>query len=147
MKYLLFFPILIFASCSDSAIKKELSKAKNELDAAKKTIENLKAQIEPEGNLVHVVFLKVKPNADQSALIAEIKKLKNIDEVMDLEFGPFENLGDARALSEYSMMMQMSFADSAAYQNYQKHPIHLALRENTKQFLAGPPATYDFIKK
>ena len=147
MKYLSFFFILIIASCSDSAVQEELSKIQSELDAAKTTISELKEAIEPEGDLVHLVFFKVKANADQAAFIAEIKKLEDIEEVMDLEVGPFEDLGDARALSDYSLMMQMSFADSTAYQNYQKHPIHLALKDNTKQYMAGPPATYDFVKK
>ena len=66
---------------------------------------------------------------------------------MDLEVGPFEELGDTRALSQYGLFMQMSFANKAAYEVYQKHPTHLALRENTGQFMAGPPVTYDFMKK
>ena len=146
MKYLFFLLMLIFASCSNSAVQEELSKVQGELEEATTKIAELSAEIEPEGELVHLVFFKIKPDADQAALIAEIKKLEAIEEVMDLEFGPFEDLGDARALN-YSMVMQMSFTDTLAYQNYQKHPIHLALRENTKQFMAGPPATYDFVKK
>ena len=104
-------------------------------------------QLEIEGKLVHLVFFKVKSDTDQVALIAEIKSLENIKEVMDLEIGPFEDLGDARALSEYTILLQMNFADKAAYQVYQKHPIHLALQRNIGQFMAGPPATYDFRKK
>lgn len=147
MKYLFIFPLLIFVSCSDSSLQKQLESTQNELQAAQATIENLQEQIEPEGDLVHVVFFKLKPDADQAVLLAEVKKMEGIKEIMDLEIGPFENLGDARALSEYSMMMQMSFADAAAYQTYQKHPLHLALKENVKPLMAGPPATYDFIKK
>ena len=147
MKYLLFFSLILFASCSNSAIQNELETAKKELDSANEAIESLKSQIEEEGDLVHLVFLKLKPDADQAATIAEIKKLESIEEVKDLEVGPFEDLGDARALTEYSILMQMSFADTTAYQNYQKHPIHLALRENLKSVLAGPPATYDFMKR
>jgi len=41
----------------------------------------------------------------------------------------------------------MSLKNEKAYQDYQKHPIHLALKENTKQYMAGPPVTYDFVKK
>ena len=73
--------------------------------------------------------------------------MEAIKEVMDFEVGPFENLGDSRALSNYSILMQMSFATIAAYKRYQEHPLHSALKENTSPFLAGPPATYDFRKK
>ncbi len=145
MRYLLF--IIIFASCTNTAVQEELATTKAALNAAQAKITTLQNQIEPEGDLVHVVLFKLKPDADQAALLAEIKKLEAIEEMMDLEVGPFKNLGDARALSDYSMMMQMSFADTTAYQKYQQHPIHFALRENTLQYMAGPPATYDFIKQ
>lgn len=147
MKYFLFFSLFILVSCTDTATQDELSKVKSELATAKAKISELESSIEPEGDLVHVVFFKVKSDADEAALVAEIKKLEEIEEVMDLEVGPFEDLQDTRALSEYSVMMEMSFADEAAYQTYQKHPIHLKLKENAKPFLAGPPATYDFVKK
>ncbi len=147
MKCILFFSLFIFVSCADTATQDELAKVKSELETAKTKISELESNIEPEGDLVHVVFFKVKPDADEAALVTEIKKLEGIKEVMDLEVGPFEDLEDARALSEYSVMMEISFADEAAYQTYQKHPIHLTLKENVKAFLAGPPATYDFVKK
>ena len=136
-----------FFSCSNSTLQNELKKVKDELAITKTTIETLKSQIDPEGKLVHVVFFKLKPDADLETMIAEVKKLEAIDEVKDLEVGYFENLGDDRALSEYSMMMEMSFDNVAAYEKYQKHPIHLALKENAKPLMAGPPATYDFMKR
>lgn len=147
MKYLYFLSILFFLSCSNNKLETDLANLQQELATANEKINQLQSQIEPEGELVHLVFFKIKPDADQTALVAEIKKLENIQEVMDLEVGPYENLGDTRALSDFTMLMQMSFANKAAYENYQKHPIHLALKENTGQFMAGPPATYDFIKK
>ena len=147
MRHFLLFSLLLFFACADTQVQTELSIVKQQLATANEKINQLQAQIEPEGELVHLVLFKVKPDADQAALVAEVKKLEGIQEVMDLEIGPFEDLGDARALSDYTMLMQMSFADKAAYENYQKHPIHLALKENTGQFMAGPPATYDFVKK
>lgn len=147
MKYTLFLCILLLTSCSDAAIQQELEAVKADLATAQSSITSLRNQIEPEGNLVHIVLFKLKPDVNQAAILAEAKKLENIKEVMDLEIGPFENLGDARALLEYTMVMQMSFADATSYQIYQQHPIHLALKENVKQYLSGPPATYDFMKK
>lgn len=141
--------LLIFclASCSNSALQKEMDKVKSELKLAKATIEDIKIQIEPEGKLVHFVFFKLKPDTDELALIEEIKKLESIEVVKDLQVGPFENLDDDRALDQFGLVMEMSFDNADTYKVYQTHPIHLALREKAKPFLAGPPATYDYIKK
>ena len=147
MRHLLFLVILTLLGCSDAAVQKELTTLKGELATAQEKIKTLERQIEPEGELVHLVFLRLKADADYAALVSEVKKLSGIKEVMDLEIGPFENLGDERALAEYSVLMQMSFTDKAAYETYQKHPIHVAVKENTKSFMAGPPATYDFMKQ
>jgi len=147
MRILLTISLLSLVACTNTAVQEELKTLQQELTTAKEKISSLEAQIEPEGELVHLVFFKVKPNIDQASLVAEVKKLAGIKEVMDLEIGPFEDLGDERALSDYTMLMQMSFANKAAYEAYQKNPTHLALRENTMQFMAGPPATYDFMKK
>ena len=148
MRLLLFFSLITLLACTDTnKLQDALVTTQQQLATAKEKIAQLETQIEPEGELVHLVFFKVKPDIDQAALVAEVKKLSNIKEVMDLEIGPFEDLGDERALGDYSMLMQMSFANKAAYEVYQKHPTHLALRENTMQFMAGPPATYDFMKK
>jgi hypothetical protein len=97
--------------------------------------------------LVHVVYFDMKDDADVSAFITEIEKLRNIEEVQNLEVGTFKNLGDERALSQYELVMQMSFKDSAAYQIYQNHPIHLQLKAAAKSVVAAAPATYDFVRK
>ena len=148
MKYLLLIPALcMFIGCSNPQLEKEVEALKKELSEAEAAIVELNSQTTQEGELVHMVFLKVKPDTDQAALMDEMKKLAEIEGVQDFAVGPFENLGDARALSEYALVMEMSFADSAAYGVYQKHPTHLNLRENLGQYLAGPPATFDYIKK
>jgi len=147
MKYVLIICLLTCLSCTNTSVQQELKIVKQELATAQEKINNLEAQIEPEGELVHLVLFKVKSDADQTVLVSEVKKLETIEEVMDLEIGPFEDLGDERALSDYSMLMQMSFANKATYETYQKHPIHLALKEKLGQFMAGPPITYDYMKK
>lgn len=147
MRYLLIIAIFALSACTNTAMQEELSAIKQELKTAKEKIDDLEAQIEPEGVLIHHVLFTVKPDADKTALITAIKKLEDIEEVLDLEVGSFEELGDARALSQYGVSVQMSFADKKAYEVYQKHPIHVALRENTKHFMAAPPATYDFRKQ
>lgn len=138
--------------CSSSATHKELEEVKSELEKTRSllasTQQELKALKEDEsGQFTHIVFFKVKSGADQEALIAEIKRLEAIEGVKDLEVGPFKNLDDPRALLDYHMMMEMSFDNVEAYKKYQAHPIHLTLKENTKDFMSGPPATYDYTRK
>lgn len=138
---------LVLISCANTAVNKELSKVQGQLEKANSIIYDLERAIEPEGSLIHLVFFKAKPEADLAAFVDEIKKLEAIEEVIDLEVGPYEDLDDSRALSDYSIMMKMSFADKAGFQEYQTHPIHLALKNHTKVYMAAPPSTYDFIKK
>ncbi len=146
-KPIFIFYLILLTACSNNTLQEEVATLKNNLQDAQEKISSLESQIEEEGALVHLVLFKVKPDADQAALVAEVKKLEAISEVMDLEIGPFEDLGDARALSDYTMLMQMSFANKAAYERYQIHPTHLALKENLGLYMAGPPATYDFMKQ
>lgn len=150
-----FLPILlclVLFQCSDSVSQKELSRTKIALQEAEKELELVQrklAEVEKENlnRLVHLVFFKVNPTADQKALITKIKTLDNIAVVKELEVGPFEALGDPRALSEYQLMMQLVFENTADYKTYQEHPIHKDLQEYAKPFLAGPPASYDFVSK
>lgn len=134
-------------SCSDNTLQQELEATRQELEAAKMTLSELQTRTAGESTLVHIVLFQLKPDADGQAFMAELKKLGEIAAIRELEIGRFEDLGDARALSDYSVIVEMSFADTAAYREYQQHPIHLALKDNTLAFLSGPPATYDFTKK
>lgn len=152
MRYFSFLLVLILASCSNAALETELASTKNALATAESALQKANQEIatlkqEDTGKLVHVVFFKIKRDADASAAITEIKKLQQIPEVQDLEVGTFEDLGDARALSDYQLIMEMTFDNKAAYDNYQQHPIHLGLKDNVGPFLAGPPATYDFVER
>lgn len=148
-----FLPILILfflTSCSNSTLQNELKQAKLDLATTKAELQKATQEIstlkqEDIGKLVHIVFFKLKPEVDTEKLIGAIKKLQAIPEVEDLEVGFFENLGDARALSDYQLVMEMTFLDKAAYDKYQQHPIHLELKDKLGSFLAGPPATYDFM--
>jgi len=127
------------------AAKNALATAEVALKKANKKIATLKqADI---GKLVHVVFFKVKSDTDAEAVIAAIKKLQEIPEVQDLEVGTFEDMGDSRSLSDYNLVMEMTFDDKATYDKYQQHPIHLELKDGIGSFLAAPPATYDFIER
>jgi len=148
MKYLLIINVFVFLRCADSPeLHQEIIDLKSQLKTTEKTIAELKSSFEPEGDLVHLVLFNLKEGTNQAKVINEIRTLEGIEEVMDLEVGPFQNLGDKRALSDYDLAMQMSFKDINAYKRYQAHPIHLKLKEQVKTLVSGPPATYDFFKK
>lgn len=147
MKYLFLLLIGLSVACTNNAVQLELDLTKKQLEEAQQALSELETATATEGKLVHIVLFKLKSEADQAKMIAEIKKLEAITEIEELEVGPFQDLGDARALSDYAIIMEMSFQDATAYQKYQEHPIHQALKENTLSLLGGPPATYDYIKK
>ena len=138
------FSILLLVSCSDNAMKEELAQAKNLLEIAEEKLANADEDNYP---LVHIVYFKLKPDADQAALMEEINKIEAIEVLHDLEVGTFEDLEDQRALSDYQLMMSMAFKNEAEYKIYQTHELHLGLKKNIGQFLAAPPATYDYIKR
>lgn len=143
--YPLLFSLFLLASCSNRALQERLTNTQRQLEHTQSKLN--KFELNGTGELIHVVYFKLKKDADVDALIAEIQKLESIEGVDNLEVGLFEDLGDTRALAEYGLVMQMDFKDKDAYKAYQAHPRHLALKENAKQYLAGPPATYDFIKR
>ena len=152
MRVLSFLVLFGLVSCSNSALETELKTAKDALASAKTALQKANQEIAilkqaDTGKLVHVVFFKIKPDVDVAVVIEEIKKLQQIPEVQDLEVGTFEDLGDARALSDYNLVMEMTFDNKVAYDTYQQHPVHLTLKENLGAFSAGPPATYDFIEQ
>lgn len=146
-RLILAYIILSIVGCYDSGIQAELRKAKDELASAQSTIRDLESQIETEGDLVHLIFLKVRSDVDESTLIGELNKLSSIEGVHDFQSGAFMDLGDTRALSEYNWLIEMSFRDSIAYRSYQSNSIHLNVRDRLKTYLAGPPASYDYRKK
>lgn len=139
------FAVFFLVSCnsgnnSDQTLKIELKEANEKIVL-------LESKMEAEGDLVHMVFFDLKEEVDRDKLIKEIKKLKEIPVVKDLQVGVFEDLNDQRAMSKYELGMEMSFDNKDAYSLYQKHPIHNALKENVKSLLSQAPRTYDYMKK
>lgn len=141
--YTLFFSLLFLVSCSNSALEQELTDTKEKLAKAEAAL-NANVNNDDKGALVHMVYFKLKPEADRVKLIKAINQLKEIEVLHNLEIGTFEDLGDQRALSDYQMMMSMEFKNEADYKIYQAHPTHLTLKKGLKMFLAGSPATYDY---
>ena len=149
MRYFLFLGLFLLGSCSNAALESELTTTKTALakaETALNTANQQLANLQHTGQLVHVVFFKVKAGKE-AEMITEVKKLKAIPVIKDLEVGTFENLDDPRALSDYNLVMEIVLENKEAYEIYQTHPIHLTLKENAKSLVTGPPATYDFIEQ
>lgn len=99
---------------------------------------------EPKNEITHLVFLDLKSETDIQEMIQEIEKMEAIAELAGLEVGTYKDLGDPRALSNFELIIYTEFKDSTDYLAYQKHPIHVKLREYLLPNLAGPPVTYDY---
>jgi len=125
-------------------LKADLATAKAQAEQSAAKLANL--QSVRDYPLVHVVYFDLKEGADATKFVKEIRKLEGIEVLKDLQVGHFADLKDPRALSQFELVMQMGFADQTAYQAYQTHPLHLALKESAKGYLAGPPVTYDYEK-
>ncbi|MGB1241059.1 MAG: Dabb family protein [Chitinophagales bacterium] len=145
-----------FISCQQApnpSIQVDLDKLRAELqqkDAQLTALQQKLKEVEPteENLLVHLVFFKVKDDIsakDKTKLMQTLEGLAVIEEVKNLEVGNFEDLGDKRALSDYDVVMQMEFSSAADYKEYQEDERHLKAKGVLKSFLAGPPASYDFV--
>jgi len=95
----------------------------------------------------HIVFFDLQDSLDNSDVdnfMQELNKLKAIEQLQSFSAGTFIDMGDARALSDYDICMQMVFRNRDDYNIYQEHPVHKALKSNVGSFLKSPPITYDF---
>lgn len=152
MKHILFIGIIsvLLSNCADpdATLRKELDTAVFKIDMLEQQLQS-KASAQS-GDLVHIVYLNTKDdlNTDQkSELVEALNQLKGITEIKSFSIGNFKNLDDQRALSDYELIMSMSFQDADAYQKYQVHPTHVSLKGKLDNYLAGPPATYDYTLK
>ncbi|MEZ4885709.1 MAG: Dabb family protein [Chitinophagales bacterium] len=151
-----FLVVCLFSSCRqvpDSNLQTELEGLQTQLQQKTTDLANLRKEMSSivsaqQTPLVHLVFLKVKDDIsaeDKTALMNTLKRLADIAEVKNLHVGDFEDLGDERALSDYDVVMQMGFQTKEDYQKYQADERHIQAKAAMKPFLAGPPATYDFV--
>ena len=149
MKSYLIISLISFAliSCGDCPVKKELESSQNQVNIANERIDYLESQLNRSGELTHIVLFDIKEGHDMNMVFAQMQKLSEIPGVKNFSFGPYKDLGDSRAASQYEMALSMTFADSTAYKLYQTHPIHLSAQSATRESLAGPPMSYDYISQ
>lgn len=129
------------------ATLQELEATKNALTKAQTALDSV---INQPNSLVHLVLFKIKddlPIEEKNTLIKDLKNLQDLEGVKNISVGEFQDLADPRAMSDYQIALQMSFESEENYIYYQKHEIHLKLKEGLGAYLAGPPMTYDYWEK
>jgi len=136
-------------SCKDpnAALRADLDQAIFKIDILENQLSSAKSV--EKGDLVHLVYLNLKDDLTEqeaSDLVSELYELRRISELKHMTVGNFEDLGDQRAMGKYELVISMSFDDTADYMAYQKHPIHIKLKEALDVYIAGPPATYHYIQ-
>ncbi|MEX0274753.1 MAG: Dabb family protein [Flavobacteriaceae bacterium] len=132
-------------SCTDRPTAHENARLKAQVDSLK-TLMVSKHSGEV-SHLVHLVFFKTRNEVSAQTLATQLKRLKGIGEVEALSVGSFRDLGDPRAFGEYNLVVSMLFKDSTSYRLYQEHPLHLKIKEETRELLAAPPISYDYHNK
>ncbi len=137
------------ASCKDpdAVLRKELDTAVFKIDMLERQLNS--RSISESGDLVHLVYLNTQDDLsgeELSQLKEALNQLQGIEDIKSFSLGGFKDLKDVRALSDYEVVMSLSFVDEEAYQRYQVHPTHVALKSKLNRFLAGAPVTYDYIQ-
>jgi len=95
--------------------------------------------------LVHMVFFKPKSEAAKQRLIKSLETFRTIDVIRNVQIGLGEDTNNPKGfLSDYSVVLQLTFANLAKFRVYEKHPVHLASIEATKDLMASPPMGYDY---
>lgn len=99
---------------------------------------------EQTGMISHLVFFNLHDSANPAAFMNELRSLAAIDAIEGMNFGAFKDLNDPRAMSQYELVMEIICKNEKAYQSYQAHDLHQALKSKVGQYLAAPPAVYDY---
>lgn len=101
-----------------------------------------------QGMISHLVFFDLRDSLNSQELQKVgiiLKSLNGIPVVEDFTVGDFKDLEDARALSEYEVVIQMSFKNKEDYLTYQNHRLHRAAKKKLGPYLTGPPKSYDYL--
>ncbi|MCF8371491.1 MAG: Dabb family protein [Bacteroidales bacterium] len=99
--------------------------------------------------LNHLVFLDLKEGLSQAqrdSLFASINKLESLVGKESFTIGLKAKTADPRMLNA-DLVIQTIHKDTQALKDYQKQPIHLQVIQETKSFLSGPPALFDYWEK
>lgn len=150
--------IIILSSCqsSDEAVieaqeyatiaQAQAKEAQAQVEKAQATIDSLvKAN---DTGIIHTIYLTTKPDLsdeDKAKFITTVESLGQIEQVKSIEVAERLNVGDEeRALTKYNIILQMRFDNLEDLKIYDKDEFHAQVRGQLKEYLAGPPASFDF---
>jgi D-Tyr-tRNAtyr deacylase len=154
MKTLLYtFAICIaFSSCtnSETASSENIENLKADLASANKKIEDLQSRNSTEPVFQHTVFFTLKPDltdAERKSFVVALKGLEKIEVVQNITAELRKNIGDEnRALTQFDVIMMVTLENEADLKIYDTHEIHQNLKKVMADYLAGPPASFDFVE-
>ncbi len=148
MKHYLTVCIIALSMVGCKSGHEEIDKVKsleNQLDLLQKRYDNLKARTS--GQLAHLVFLELKESLDEdqvSDFFEEIQKIRGIEFLTKFEVGQIADTGDARFISDHDIIFQVNTSNMEDMIKYQKHPVHLKLKEVAPTYLASAPKVFDY---
>ena len=100
------------------------------------------------GKLIHTVYFQLKPEANKETLITSLETFEGIEVAKSVEIGESLDTGNPESmLSDHSVTVRITFDNLEDFRIYEKHPIHLASIEDTKELMAAQPIGYDYIVK
>ena len=103
-----------------------------------------------QGELVHTVFLSLKDEVTQNRKEKIIKILKSLGEIKvtkGLTVSVKAETEDARAETNYDLVLQMAFKDLKDLHLYSVNSSHFEIRAQLKPDLASVPVVYDYWVK
>lgn len=137
--------LIPFLACTTTKnLELQLAEAQAEIALlqAETSLQNL-----DESQLVHIVFLKLKDDIQEQSrleLLDAIKDLQAIESLNNLVIGEIAQTNDARFISDHELVFYIWVSNMDDYAFYQKHELHLQLKQIAKKYLAKAPAVYDF---
>jgi len=145
VKHIYLYLIFFLLSCNSS---KELQTQLAEAQAQIALLQNQNKLDNAEGNqLVHIVFLKLNDNTtidQKKELIDAIEELHEVETLNQLVIGEIAETNDPRFISDDELVFYIWVNNMEDYEFYQKHELHLKLKEIAKNHLERAPAVYDF---
>jgi len=135
-------------SCNIKNVQQELNNVRNDFEKVSQELENCK-QVKLDNYLIHQVYFKLKDNIsneDKILFIKGLEKLNSIEVVENIIVEEREDVGDeSRALTQFDVLMQLTFENKAALDIYSNHTYHQEIKKEIGGFLAAPPMTFDFV--
>jgi lipopolysaccharide export LptBFGC system permease protein LptF len=140
-----------FFSCTNSEIvpSETIESLKAELASANEKIEYLQSRNSTKSVLQHTIYFTLKSDLTEEKrmlFIEQLEGLAEIEVVQKVTAEARKNVGDeGRALKQFDVVMVVTLENEAALKIYDASEIHQNLKKSIGNYLAGPPASFDFV--